>query len=213
MNFLKKFFKILISIILIVFLLGFGISAYATYTRPAQYVDIVDKYAKENNLDPLLSLSIIKVESNFNPDATSDVGAVGLMQVMPDTAKSINEIKGTNFTKEDLRDPEKNIQIGSEYISYLINHFNNKDLAFAAYNGGIGNVNSWLSNESYSKDGKTLDSIPSSETKYYVVKVNNQYDVYNLFYKGEELRENMNKSPKTWIKNYFKILKDIIKNY
>lgn len=213
MSFAKKFFKLLASIILILFLIGFIISAYATYTRPVQYVDIVQKYAEENKIDPLLSLSIIKVESNFNKDAKSNVGAVGLMQLMPDTAKSLNEIKNTHFTEEDLNDPEKNIEMGSEYMAYLINHFNNKDLAFAAYNGGIGNVNSWLSNEAYSKDGKSLDSIPSSETKYYVYKLNNQYDIYSLFYDGENLEDGMHKSPKTWAKNYFKILKDIVKNY
>lgn len=103
--------------------------------------------------------------------------------------------------------------MGTAYLSYLLHHFKNHDLAIAAYNGGIGNVKEWLSNESFSKDGQTLDDIPSSETKYYVVKVENQYNIYKIFYEDTKLEENMHKSFKVWAKNYIKLIKNIINKY
>ena len=168
MKFIKRFLITIISIIVIVFLVGFGVSAYSTVTRPVKYVDLVNTYSKEYNVDPLLVMSVIKVESNFDPSVKSKAGALGLMQLMPDTAESINNMRNTHFTMDDLKKPDKNIEMGTAYLSYLLHHFKNHDLAIAAYNGGIGNVKEWLSNESFSKDGQTLDDIPSSETKYYL---------------------------------------------
>lgn len=213
MKFIKRFLITIISIIVIVFLIGFGVSAYSTMTRPVKYVDLVNTYAKEYNVDPLLVMSVIKVESNFDPSVKSKAGALGLMQLMPDTAESINNMRNTHFTVEDLKKPDKNIEMGTAYLSYLLHHFKNHDLAIAAYNGGIGNVKEWLSNESFSKDGQTLDDIPSSETKYYVVKVENQYNIYKIFYEDTKLEENMHKNFQVWAKNYIKLIKNIINKY
>lgn len=103
MKFIKRFLITIISIFVIVFLVGFGVSAYSTMTRPVKYVDLVNTYAKEYNVDPLLVMSVIKVESNFDPSVKSKAGALGLMQLMPDTAESINKMRNTHFTVEDLK--------------------------------------------------------------------------------------------------------------
>ncbi|WP_297811095.1 lytic transglycosylase domain-containing protein [uncultured Finegoldia sp.] len=213
MKFIKRFFLTIITIFVILFLVGFGVSAYSTMSRPVKYVDLVNTYSKQYNVDPLLVMSVIKVESDFNPDVQSKAGALGLMQLMPDTAESINNMRNTHFTVDDLKKPDKNIEMGTAYLSYLLHHFKNHDLAIAAYNGGIGNVKEWLANESFSKDGKTLSDIPSSETKYYVVKVDNQYKIYKIFYEDTVLKDNMHKDFKVWAKNYFKLIKNIINKY
>ncbi len=213
MKFIKRFLITILTLIVILFVIGFGVSAYATASRPVKYVDEINTYSKKYNVDPLLVLSVIEVESGFDPNIKSNAGAIGLMQLMPDTAESINNMRNTNFTLEDLKNPEKNIEMGTSYLSYLLHHFKNHDLAIAAYNGGIGNVKEWLSDEAFSKDGKTLSDIPSSETKYYVVKVNKQYNIYKIFYEGETLKENMHKDFKVWGKNYIKLLKNIINKY
>lgn len=113
---------------------------------------LVEKYAKENNLDSSLVNAVIKAESNFNSDARSKVGAQGLMQLMPATAKSLGV--------EDAFNPEQNIKGGTKYLSNMLDRFNgNKKLALAAYNAGPNAVNEY--------NGVP----PYEETQNYVKKV------------------------------------------
>jgi len=98
--------------------------------------NLVKKYAQENNLDERLVKAIIKAESGFNPNAKSPVGAMGLMQLMPATARSLGV--------EDPFNPEQNIAGGTKYLRQLMDRFNgNKELAVAAYNAGPGAVNKY----------------------------------------------------------------------
>ncbi len=93
------------------------------------YEEIIRYYAKKYNVDPLLVKAVIIAESNFNPHAVSRRGAVGLMQIMPETAKMLN--------LKNLFDPEENIKGGTLYLKILKEHFNdNLDLVLAAYNAG-----------------------------------------------------------------------------
>jgi len=151
---------------------------------PLMYREIVDKYCDVYDVDRYLVFSVIRTESFFESDVVSNKGAVGLMQIMPDTGEWIAEkLNLENFSDKDLFEPEKNIMIGVWYLNYLSDRFGgNMDTVIAAYNAGPSNVSKWLSNDEFSKDGENLIDVPFSETKEYRKKVNSAYDMYLRLY-------------------------------
>lgn len=154
---------------------------------PVKYEDSVLKYSEMYDVDPNLVLAIIKVESKFKSDALSSKGAIGLMQIMPSTGVWASEkMKIEGFEENDLYDYDTNIHIGTWYISSLIDEFDG-DIrnAVASYNGGMGNVKSWLEDESYSQDGINLSEIPFPETSNYVEKVIKAQGIYREIYGGQ----------------------------
>ena len=151
---------------------------------PKKYEEYVEKYAEENNIDPLLIFSIIKAESNFKENAESSSGAVGLMQLMEETAKEIAEsMDEPILEKEDLKEAETNIKIGIKYYSILQKNYDgNMLLALTAYNAGIGNVNTWIKNGIIKSDGSDIENITYKETNMYVRKIIRNYKMYNKIY-------------------------------
>lgn len=151
---------------------------------PKKYEEYVEKYAEKNNIDPLLIFSIIKAESNFKENAESSSGAVGLMQLMEETAKEIAEsMDEPILEKEDLKEAETNIKIGIKYYSILQKNYDgNMLLALTAYNAGIGNVNTWIKNGIIKSDGSDIENIPYKETNMYVRKIIRNYKMYNKIY-------------------------------
>lgn len=154
---------------------------------PLEYEDSVLEYSEEYGLESSLVFGIIKVESKFKSDAVSRKGAIGLMQIMPDTGWWIAEKMGLeDFREEDLYDHEINIKMGSWYMKSLVDEFGgNVETAVAAYNGGLGNVKKWLSDDRYSQDGENLSEIPFKETSDYVERVMKAQSVYRDIYEGE----------------------------
>ena len=145
-----------------------------------RYSDTVTMYSFKYNVDANLILAVIKAESNYNENALSNKGAIGLMQIMPSTGEYISLKLNENFNENMLFSTETNIKYGTYYLSYLINKFNSIDLVIAAYNAGEGNVLYWLSK--YSVDGEKLDKIPFKETENYLSKVKKYYSDYKKFY-------------------------------
>ncbi len=176
---MSKMFKVFLALLAItVGLLGIigGCETSQRVKYPVAYSDIIVKHARENNLDPFLVMAVVKVESNFVPEAHSDY-AGGLMQLTPDTAKWI--AADMNYNQEyHYMDPNTNIKFGCYYLKHLIDIYHNIDTALAAYNGGMGSVNEWLKNPDYSDDGITLKYIPYPETENYVKKVNDSWEYY-----------------------------------
>lgn len=167
----------------IVLALIFGAACIVGKSYPREYLDSVERYAKEYDVDPLLVLSIIKVESNFDDHAISRKGAIGVMQIMESTAMWISKkMKIPKYTKEMLYDSDYNIKMGTWYIEWLYDKYHNMDLTIVAYNAGPGNVDKWLSDRRYSSDGKNLDVIPFEETRNYILKVKFSYKVYKFLY-------------------------------
>ena len=178
---LKKLFKLIFWAFLsaFVFITITVVGAYAVF--PCKYGEQVFSTCQNSGVEPKLVFAIIQTESSFNPDTISSKGAVGLMQIMPDTAKYVSDLYfgGIDF---DLFNPDDNILIGVTYLTYLLGKFEDKKTALSAYNAGEGNVKSWLENDEYSKDGKTLYNIPFKETQDYINKVFKRVEIYELLY-------------------------------
>lgn len=150
---------------------------------PVKYGNLVQRYAEEYSIDPLLVFAMIRVESNFDPDALSPKNAAGLMQITEKTGKwGAQKLEIANFNKGMLYDPDVNIRIGCWYLSVLYSEFKDIDLVITAYNAGSGNVEQWLADGNLSVDGKTLDRIPFPETERYRKKVNNSWKIYKTLY-------------------------------
>ncbi|MGI6160604.1 MAG: lytic transglycosylase domain-containing protein [Christensenellales bacterium] len=155
---------------------------------PLEYTDLILKYSKEYSLDPVLVASLIRTESRFRTYAESRVGALGLMQVMPETGEWIAGKLGIdNFIPDMLIEPEMNIQMGCWYLYFISERFEDTRVMLAAYNAGHNAAASWLKEEKYSDDGKTLHTIPYPETDSYVDKVMDAYDYYLRLHRKELL--------------------------
>jgi len=178
--------RILIALIImtVAFLaVNIGYELYLRHTHPIEYSDFVELAAKEHDLDKFLIYAVIKTESGFDPDAVSNVGARGLMQIMPDTFNWINDHRlDEDLTYAAMFNPEDNIRYGAYLISYHMRHYNNVDNSLAAYHAGDGRVDEWLKSKEYSSDGETLHTIPIKDTSHYVNKVNKAYETYIKLY-------------------------------
>lgn len=174
-------------LVLILLLVGLNLKNIVKIFYPLNYKEYIEVYSKEYNLNSLFVAAVIKAESNFQIDAVSNKDARGLMQLTPSTAKwAAAKLKIENFHIDSLFNPELNIKIGCWYLNDLSKEFGGDTTAIlAAYNGGRGNVNKWLSNKEYSKDGKKLDYIPFKETDQYVKKIEVNYNMYKFLY-GED---------------------------
>ena len=212
---MKVWKKILISIVsflIIINALFLGAVYYGGVNYPVNYLEEIQKYSNEYGVDPKVVLAIMRVESNFKSDATSKVNAKGLMQILPDTAKHVAKLLNIDANSIDLNDAETNIKIGTYYIKYLMQNFSNMDTVYAAYNGGIGNVNTWLKDSKYSSDGVSLYNIPSSETKHYVNKVNKALKAYEILY-GKEFPTKKTKGFSKFVENVKNTIRYILSSF
>lgn len=151
---------------------------------PIRYKQEITKAAANVGVDPYLVAAIIRVESNYKPELESHKGAVGIMQVMPDTAQWIYEKEGfRGYSLEDLLTPEVNIRVGTAFLGILLDQFDgNQVKAVASYNAGQGNVNKWLNNRIWNGRLDTIEQIPFWETRKYVSKVMYYYKKYQDLY-------------------------------
>ena len=141
---------------------------------PLPYEQIVRAHAKNYRLDPALLAAVIYQESKFEADAKSEAGAIGLMQLQPETAKGIAlRTGGSRFRTSDLYTPEINVRYGSWYLRHLLNKYDNERLALAAYNAGQSNVDAWR------REGK---EIQFAETRAYVDRVADLKEAYRSAY-------------------------------
>ncbi len=178
---------IIVGILIFALLIGvagfFGYRYYLSNAYPLEYQEYVERYAKENNIDKYLVYAVIKTESGFRPDAVSNVGARGLMQIMEDTFEWIKFKSGDNdAVYYDMYDAENNIKYGCRLLGYLTEEFGNVEAVAAAYHAGRGNVNEWLADKRYSADGVHLDKIPISDTAHYVSKIQKAINKYVKLY-------------------------------
>lgn len=144
------------------------------------------EYSGKNKIDPFLVAAVIKNESNFDRNAVSKVGAIGLMQIMPDTGAWIAEQMGIkNFDPQDLYRTDANIRLGCWYLGELEYEFQrNWVLMMIAYNAGRGNTKAWMQENNWGYDFNRIEDIPYSDTREYVRKVLYDRDEYYKLYKN-----------------------------
>lgn len=178
---------ILVCAVLLSLLVSLGIGLVQKLLHPTDYDLYVKKYSAEYNIPEYIIFAVINVESEFNKDAISSAGAIGLMQMTPSTFTWLSSFEhlNENLSVNDLYDPEVSIRYGTYYLRYLFEKFYNWDTVFAAYNGGEGNVAKWLDDPRYSNGDGTLKSIPFAETERYVQKINDNIAYYRDTYYEE----------------------------
>ena len=148
---------------------------------------IIKLHSENNGLEPYLILAMIRQESAFDPKIISRAGAMGLMQLMPSTAKMISrKLRVKKFNKDMLFMPDINISLGTRYFGDLLKEFDgNLVLALASYNAGEKRVRKWFK-EKYRKDIEVfIEQIPYFETKNYVKSILRNYNNYKMIYKNE----------------------------
>ncbi len=164
-----------------------GRGAIEQMEYPRRYQEYVEYYADKYSLDPLLLYAFIRTESNFDPNAESDVGARGLMQITSDTFDWIkSRIAPTeDLTFDDLYDPETNIRFGSYFVAYCLLQHSDLGTAAAAYHSGLGTVGELLADPAYSADGEKLDEFPYPQMRRYVQKITGSYAQYQQIYAAQ----------------------------
>lgn len=141
---------------------------------PDIYVSLVSKEALGQRVNPHLAVALVRQESGFNPNATSPVGALGLMQLMPETARDlVREInRRARPTRAQILDPQRNVRLGVRYLGRMLRGFGNRaELALAAYNAGPGAVTRWRQARGDLPADIFVEEIPYRETDQYVRRV------------------------------------------
>lgn len=155
------------------------------YAFPLAYADLVfDRAGKNQKVDPMLVHSLIRQESFYQKDIVSKVGAIGLMQVMPSTAKSLaRQLNLRPPRKYDLMQAETNITLGVKYMEQVFSRFENNMInAIASYNAGPGAVSKWIDRYPFDDPDFYVESIPYEETRNYVKQVLSNYWIYRELY-------------------------------
>ena len=161
-----------------------GLPQANTLSFPRGYKDIVASYAKKYGVDEFLIYSIIREESRFQKDVVSPADAVGLMQLIPPTAKTVAGQIGINgFTTEMLTIPRINIEMGIFYLKQVLDEFNGDvELALASYNAGPNRAADWKT-EFYGLDkDEFIEEIPFKETRNYIRRILRSYGAYRAIY-------------------------------
>lgn len=184
----NKVIIIALFLVLIVVLLGsigFG-EKMMKIMYSKKYENLVVIYSEKYQVDSDLIFALIKAESNFNSSAVSGKGAKGLMQLMEETAKDVSKKTDLKIEPDEIGEKllqaDVNIELGTKYISILLEKYNNTAIALTAYNAGIGTVDNWIEKGVIKKDGEDIQNIPYKETNNYVRKILRDYKIYKKLY-------------------------------
>ncbi len=154
--------------------------AYWRILYPEPWWETIRTEAAKNNLDPYLVASLIRQESEFNPNAVSYANAYGLMQLLPSVGRTMAREEGiTHFQTFQLLDPETNIRLGTRYLREMIDRFGGvQEYALAAYNAGDNRVAEWQAAGPYSGMDEFIESIPFTQTREYVQAILRNEETY-----------------------------------
>lgn len=165
---------VLVSLVICIYLF----LCFNNFFYPLKFKDNIEVYSNLYDVSNYKIASVINAESRFNEYAISGKGAMGLMQLLPETANWLANKLNIEYSEKKLMEPDYNIKLGTYYLKYLSDKFDNFDAVLAAYNAGEGVVRLWLSDTKFSSDGKSLQNIPYPETQNYILRVNRGMEVY-----------------------------------
>ncbi len=151
---------------------------------PKAYWPDLRKYSLLNGLDPYLVASLIRQESEFNAGALSRANAVGLMQLLPKTGKTVaKQVKLKGYSAPQLFTPSVNLELGTRYFKEMVDKYNGQfEYALAAYNAGTDRVGDWLGQGHYRDPQEFVESIPFTETREYVQAILRNANLYRQLY-------------------------------
>ena len=184
MNVRTKIIALLLAVVLLL-ALPTVVRQVEQQIYPCRFADVVETYAAEYEMDPLLIYSFIRTESGFDPEAVSSVGARGLMQMTEETFEWIKSKIAPDeaLSFDDLYDPDCAVRFGAYYLRLCLDRYGGDvATAAAAYHSGWGTVDDLLAQEDYTGDGKTLPSFPYSRMNHYVEKILHAYQRYTELY-------------------------------
>jgi soluble lytic murein transglycosylase len=149
------------------------------FLYPRGYLDLIERQARANNVDPFLVMGLIRQESAYNPKALSPANARGLMQLLPKTAAETAHTSHVRSTGQRLYDPNFNVKVGCAYLAQLLIEFDGQaEFAVAAYNAGDFRVKQWMKQYTFRDQAVFLESIPIPATRNYVELVLRDAEVY-----------------------------------
>lgn len=181
---IKFVIKILLVLIVAALCFFYGYKSYLKSAYPIKFYDYVSAASAKYGVEKELIFAVIRTESSFREDAVSRAGAIGLMQITPETFDwlQLNLRPSNRKSQEALKDPEVNIDYGTYLLSILANKYSDETATLCAYNAGISNVKKWLNDPQYSDNKVTLKQIPYKETRDYVARVKKSKKVYKSLY-------------------------------
>jgi soluble lytic murein transglycosylase len=149
---------------------------------PLPFESSIRQGSARAGVDPMLTAGLIRQESAFEPEARSGANALGLMQLLPKTARLVAKQAKVRYSHAQLFDPEYNVHLGTIYFAGLDKSFGSVESALAAYNAGEDHVNTWTAGQNYREPAEFVDSIPFTETREYVEIVTRNADIYRKLY-------------------------------
>lgn len=151
--------------------------------HPFPYRETIVEEARQRGLDPFFVAGLIRQESMFDAQVRSPAGAVGLMQLMPATARQVARSAGIRYSPEALTDPRTNVRLGTRFLASLVNRFDGRaEDALAAYNAGPTRLTRWRRTPEYGDRDVFVEHIPFQETRNYVKRVQQYARIYTALY-------------------------------
>jgi soluble lytic murein transglycosylase len=151
---------------------------------PIPYRADLERYSKQNGLDPFLMAALIRQESEFNPTVVSRSNARGLTQIMPSTGRELSRrLKVTQYSTAKLFQPGLNLQLGTFYLKSIADSVGGRwEAALAAYNAGLSRARAWSSWGEFREPAEFIETVPFTETRDYIQTVLRNADMYRRLY-------------------------------
>ena len=153
---------------------------------PLPYQPELERLAPQAGVDPMQVAGLVRQESGFERDAVSRAGAIGLMQLLPKTAKKLARRLKLRYARDRLFDPDYNLRLGTVYFADLRNRLGSTEGALAAYNAGDDRVVGWQAGRNFEEPAEFVESIPFTETRDYVQIVMRNSAIYQALYGGSQ---------------------------